>query len=108
MQSRLEQLLEFLKESPHDPFIHYAIASEHLKAGQQDQALAGFEGMIINFPDYVGTYYHLGKLYESLGDLQQAIQTYQKGMEKAKAAGNSHAFGELQAALQWILLNEED
>jgi hypothetical protein len=48
----------------------------------------------------VGTYYHLGKLLERNGDSNAAIKVYEKGMEEAKKAGESHAYGELKGAYE--------
>ncbi len=106
MGTRLEKLREFLKESPQDPFLHYAIASELLKEEDVAGALAGFEGLVRDFPDYVGTYYHLGKLYEQSGQMEEAASTYRKGMLVAQRAGDRNALNELNAA--WMLIAGED
>ena len=34
--------------------------------------------LIKDHPDYVGTYYHLGKLYEKNQEPDKAIETYKK------------------------------
>src|SRR5690554_3003486 len=107
MESRLDKLRAFLEENPQDPFLHYAIASELLKLGDNDGALAGFEGMLRDFPDYVGTYYHLGKLYEELGDFEKATVTYQQGMQVAQKVGDRNTLNELRAALMLIADDEE-
>src|SRR5690606_37983696 len=101
-----EQLYEFLKESPQDPFLHYAVATELLKAGETEQALVGFEQLTSKYPDYVGTYYHLGKLYEQLGRPEDAIVTYEAGMNIALKVKNRHAHGELQRA--WAAARGEE
>lgn len=95
---RLQKLLDFLKNEPNDPFLKYALATEYLKANDLDKALRYFEDLILNHSDYVGTYYHLGKLYESLERKTEAIMTYQKGMEVSRKKGDMHAYSELQAA----------
>lgn len=107
MKSRLEQLYEFLEESPEDPFLHYAISSELLKKGDTDLALTGYQQLIQRFPDYQGTYYHLGKLYERLGRTDDAVTTYEAGMHIALKGRNQHAYGELASALA-SLQGEED
>lgn len=102
MESRLDKLRAFLEENPQEPFLHYAIASELLKQGDDKGALAGFEGVLRDFPDYVGTYYHLGKLHEQLGDFDKAALTYQQGMQVAQKAGDRNTLNELRAALALI------
>lgn len=66
---RLQQILDFLKESPQDPFLHYALTMEYVKLEQEEEALHGFEKLISDFPDYIGTYYHFGKFLEKKAKL---------------------------------------
>ncbi len=95
--SRLEKLLEFLKNEPEDPFLKYALATEYLRLNETDKALKYYQDLIINHKDYVGTYYHLGKLYEALNRKEDAVKTYQDGINIARAARDNHALSELQA-----------
>jgi tetratricopeptide (TPR) repeat protein len=94
--SRLDKLLEFLKNEPEDEFLQYALATEYLRLNETDKALQYYENLVNKHPDYVGTYYHLGKLYEALNRKPDAINTYEKGMEIAKQKRDNHAFAELQ------------
>lgn len=94
---RLQKLLDFLENEPNDPFLKYALATEYLSSNEPDRALFYYEDLISNHKDYVGTYYHLGKLYEALNRVSDAIITYQNGMLAARRANDMHAFSELQA-----------
>jgi tetratricopeptide (TPR) repeat protein len=97
MQSgRLEKLQEFLKNEPNDPFLKYALATEYLRLNDAGKALEYYEELVSNHPDYVGTYYHLGKLYEALDRKPDAIAVYEKGMTTAQKQRDNHAFAELQ------------
>lgn len=98
--SRLEKLLEFLKNEPNDEFLQYALATEYLRLNDTGNALKYYEGLVNNHPGYVGTYYHLGKLYEALNRKDEAIKTYEKGMEAAQKKRDNHAFAELKAVYQ--------
>jgi len=95
---RLQQLTAFLQENPEDPFLKYAIATEYLKLGNTAEALRYYEDLKENHPAYVGTYYHLGKLYEVLDRKEEAIAVYEKGMEVANVKRDRHALSELKAA----------
>ncbi|WP_207421226.1 heme biosynthesis protein HemY [Desertivirga brevis] len=94
--NRLEKLQEFLRNEPNDPFLKYALATEYLSANDTEKALSYFEDLKVNHENYVGTYYHLGRLYEKLGRKDDAIITYQKGMQVARAVRDNHALSELQ------------
>lgn len=97
--SRLDKLLNYHRDDPADSFVRYALAQEYLRLGETNKALEYFEGLIVDDPDYVGTYYHLGKLYESLRRKDDAIRTYRDGIEVAKQASDPHTRAELQSAL---------
>ena len=103
--NRISALKQYLSEQPHDPFLLLSLASEYQKAGDFDNALHHFQRLITEHPAYIGTYYHLGKLYEHLGDSAKAISTYRTGIEHAINEGDQHAAGELRGALMFL---EED
>ncbi|WP_257667707.1 tetratricopeptide repeat protein [Parapedobacter tibetensis] len=108
MSERLRQLIDFLKESPDDPFLKYALATEHLKLGHVVDALRYYEELLTNHPAYVGTYYHLGKLYEALNRREEAIAIYEQGMATARSKGDMHALSELQAVYRSAMGMEDD
>ena len=95
---RLEQIKAFLAENDQDPFLHFALAKEYEKLGQQEEALSCYLKLRDRFTDYVGTYYHLGKLYESLSKFEEAMHAYEAGIEIARQAGDQHSLSELQGA----------
>jgi len=107
-ESRLEKLLEFLKNEPNDAFLKYALATEYLRINQTDKALEYYEDLLNNYPNYIGTYYHLGKLYEALNRKQDAITTYETGMKVTKEQRDNHAFSELQAVYREATGYDED
>lgn len=107
--SRLQKLLDFLENEPNDPFLKYALATEYLRLNETDKALVYYEDLINNHPNYTGTYYHLGKLYEALSRKPEAIRIYETGMRITKEQRDNHAFSELQAVYREAAgLDEED
>jgi tetratricopeptide (TPR) repeat protein len=96
---RLETLFHFLEEDPGDAFTLFAIASEYRKRGDLEQALVFFNRLVAEQPDYVGTYYHLGKVLEEMGQRDDAIDVYRKGITVATGQRDTHARAELQDAL---------
>lgn len=95
---RIAQLKAFLAESPADSFLRHALALEYIKINDDRSAREAFETLLANDPKYVGSYYHLGKLLERLGEQDAAIAAYEKGMEVAREVRDMHAYNELQAA----------
>ena len=98
-QDRLALLLQFYEQDPDDAFTRFAIAKEYLKRDAPEQALAFYEKLLADQPDYTGTYYHLGKLYEKMGRKDDALTTYQKGVGAARRQRNLKDLSELQDAL---------
>ncbi len=99
MSARLQTLLQFYEMDPDDAFTRFALAREYQKEGRPDEALRFFEGLAEDQPGYIGTYYHLGKLYEDLGRTPEAVAAYREGITRAREAFDAHALAELQDAL---------
>lgn len=97
---RIEKLKDFLKQDPADSFVQHALALEYVKRGDDAKAQRLFEDILTREPDYIGSYYHLAKLFERKGDAESAIKWYEMGMEQAKKAGEGHAYNELRSAYE--------
>lgn len=97
---RISQLQEFLEKTPNDPFLHHALALELIKNGVEEEAERHFRSNLDVSPEYVATYYHLGRLLERDGRVEEAMGMYERGMVVAKAAGDGHTYNELQAAYE--------
>jgi Tfp pilus assembly protein PilF len=100
---RIAKLKEYLEKTPEDSFLQHALALEYVKLGEDATAKQYFETLLQANPGYVGSYYHLGKLWERAADFPKAIEVYGQGMKIAKAAGDNHAYNELQAAQDDLL-----
>ncbi len=97
---RIEKLHAFLNTNPHDHFIQHALALEYIKLGEDNKARGLFEEILTHDPSYIGSYYHLAKLLERMGEKNLAASWYEKGMAAAKEAKDNHAYNELQAAYE--------
>lgn len=98
--NRIEKLHELLQQMPGDNFLRHALALEYIKLDNDNEARTLFESILKDSPDYVGSYYHLGKLLERNGEAEAAIRWYEQGLQQAKAAGDNHSYNELLAAYE--------
>jgi Tfp pilus assembly protein PilF len=98
--SRIEKILEFLNQQPKDNFLRHALALEYIKIGDDLKARDLFVAILTEFPEYIGSYYHLAKILEKLQEKDAAIEWYEKGMAAAKLAKDDHSYRELQAAYE--------
>jgi tetratricopeptide (TPR) repeat protein len=100
--NRLALLEEMLKSEPNDSFLTYALALEHQKQNNTKKAIDLLQSIVINQPDYLATYYQLGKLLESEGDKATAISAYEKGIVIARKTKNTKTLSELNEALMQL------
>ena len=106
--TRLQQLLAFHNDDPTDAFTIYALATEY-RAQEPERAWEYYQKLLTEHPDYVGTYYHAGKLLEQFSKKDEAEKVYRTGLKVARSAGQQHAASELLQALNSCLgLDYED
>jgi tetratricopeptide (TPR) repeat protein len=99
MENRKKWIENMLQSQQNDPFLWYALALEHQKEGENAEAIQIFERLLDSHPEYLPTYYQLGKLYESTGQEEKAIDAFTDGKRLAKKNGDLKAAGELSEAL---------
>lgn len=97
-KSRIELLNKFIEDDPNDPFNYYALALE-FQNSDIEKANGLFQKLLEEFPNYLPTYYTAGNFYADHGRDQDALLTFEKGIELAKSYSDSKALKELQAAL---------
>ncbi len=95
---RLDLLLSILKETPTDSFVIFAIAKEYENLGNQNEAIQYYQKLYQSDPNYVGLYFHWGKIHEEINDSDRAIEIYSMGIEVASLQKDGHAERELRAA----------
>ncbi|MGZ5253430.1 MAG: hypothetical protein ACXWV4_03645 [Flavitalea sp.] len=97
---RINKIKEFLEQTPTDSFLQHALALEYIKVENDPEARKLFEEILQRDPTYTGSYYHLGKLLERVGETQNALLCYERGMEECKKLGDQHSYNELQGAYE--------
>jgi tetratricopeptide (TPR) repeat protein len=96
---RLAKILAMLEQAPQDPFLLYGAGMEYKKAGDLLRAIEYFRKTLEADPAYCYAYYQHGQTWELAGDVARARQAYRDGIAAAEMAGDAHARGEIQAAL---------
>jgi tetratricopeptide (TPR) repeat protein len=99
MSKRLSMLEAMIAKGSTDPFVHYARAMELRSLGRRDEALEAFGALAGAHPAYVPTYLMAGQVATELRRLDEARRFFERGIEQARAAGESKALSELSAAL---------
>ena len=100
---KIASLKDFLKDSPENNFLQHALALEYVKIGNESEARMLFETILKRDAGYIGSYYHLAKLLERVGDTKEAVNVYERGMVSAKEAGDNHAYNELRGAYEDLI-----
>ena len=77
--------------------MHAASAQTLYKLGRLVAALDQYLWRTEHQPQYVATYYHLGKLLVERGEKEAALAWFNQGIEQAKAAKELHSLSELQS-----------
>jgi Tfp pilus assembly protein PilF len=94
-----------IKANPDDSFSKFALALEFLKQDEIKKAKILFENIYTNDPEYVGVYYHLGKLYERLHQFADAKKMYNEGIDVAAKQKEQRTLKELKEALAQLKSN---
>ena len=100
--TRLEVLRSMVAQNPRDSFSRYGLAMEYRNRGDLEAAMVEFRALIANDPDYVAAYFHGGQTLEKLGQVEEARAIYEAGVGAATRKGDSHARGEIAAALDLL------
>lgn len=89
------QIKKFLQLEPNDPFMLYALATDHAKESQHQSAIEYFQKTINADPDYTYAYFHQARSYEALGRIEQAKSTLDIGLEAAKRTNDAQGINEI-------------
>jgi tetratricopeptide (TPR) repeat protein len=94
---RMQRLTRLLEADPRDPFVLYAIAQEHARAGRTADAVAFFDRCIEADPANAYAHFHKARALEADGQHAAALQAARAGLAAAHAAADHKALAELQA-----------
>ena len=101
-KSRKQQIEEMLADDPHDPFLRYGLAMEHVSAGQDEEAVRCFEQLLQTTPDYVPGYMQAGRTLARLNRVEDARAVFEAGIAAARQKGDLHAAEEMTGFLDGL------
>ena len=102
MSQKLERIRAYAESHPTDPFAWYGVAMELRGLGRLEEAIEAFDKLVREFPAYVPTYLMFGFTLQAAGRSARAREIFEQGLAAAQKAGNNHAAGELQGALDTL------
>ncbi len=83
MSNRIEMLKKALEKDPTNPLGLFGLASEYFKKGDYTDAVELLEKYLELHDDEGSAYRMLAQCYTNIGELEKAIETYEKGIEQA-------------------------
>lgn len=92
-------LKEILDQRPGDAFARYGLAMAYASEGETATALAEFDRLLAEHPDYTAGYFMAAQTLVKAGRAADAKGRLQQGIASADRTGNSHALGEMQQLL---------
>jgi len=101
-QSTSKRLAFFEKvtsEGNSEPMALYGLAMEYRSVGRPEDSLRAFERLRSAHPGYVPAFLMCGQLLEQMGRPEDAKSWYRAGIAAASEKRDTHAQGELEAAL---------
>jgi tetratricopeptide (TPR) repeat protein len=96
---KIEGLKEILALDPKNSFARYGIAMALAAQGETAAALAEFETLLANDPEYTAGYFMSAQTLANVGRTPEAIERLKAGIGCAARSGNNHALSEMQAML---------
>jgi len=90
------QIQRLLDLEPNDPFILYAMATDHAKENEHREALEFFEKTIEADSDNCYAYYHMARSLEALHRIEEAKVVLDHGLEAAIHTKDTKGISEIK------------
>ena len=103
---KIASLREILEQDPQNAFARYGLAMEFAGRGESHAALAEFDRLLTDHPDYTAGYFMSAQTLARAGQQAEAKQRLIDGTACARRTGNQHALREMQAMLDEMEMPE--
>ena len=97
--SRREKIESMLADDPSDEFLRYSLAMELDKEGAHERSLGEFAALMTAATPYVPAFFMAAQQLARLNRIDEARAALRDGIERARAASNAHAAGEMSEFL---------
>jgi len=91
------QIQRLLDLEPNDPFMLYAMATDHAKESEHLEAVSFYERTIEADPDYCYAYYHMARSLEALNRIEEAKIVLDHGLEAAQHTNDAKGISEINS-----------
>ena len=102
MTDRIEMLRKALERDPNNPLGLYGLASEYFKNQQYTDAVEILEKYLELHEDEGSAYRMLAQCYTNIGEIEKAIETYEKGIEKAAKFNHQSMVDEFRQEIEQL------
>ncbi|MHC4985966.1 MAG: tetratricopeptide repeat protein [Planctomycetota bacterium] len=102
MTDRIESIRALLAKDPEDVFLTYSLAMELAAAEQLDDALKTFARCVELDPSYLAGFVEAGKCARAAGHLDEAKKHFDRALELAKSAGETHTVDAVRQQLETL------
>lgn len=99
MVDKVAGLREILALDPKNSFARYGVAMELAGRGETEAALAEFDTLLKNDPDYTAGYFMAAQTLAKANRNAEAIERLKAGISCAARTDNRHALSEMQGML---------
>jgi cytochrome c-type biogenesis protein CcmH/NrfG len=99
---KISGLKAILALDPRNSFARYGIAMELVSQGDTVAALAEFDTLLQNDPEYTPGYFMVAQTLAGAGRKPEAIERLKTGIGCAARDGNLHALNEMQSMLDQL------
>ncbi len=99
---KIAGLKAILALDPKNSFARYGIAMELVSRGDTSAALAEFDTLLLNDPEYTPGYFMAAQTLAGAGRKPEAIARLKIGIGCAARNGNVHALNEMQSMLEQL------
>ena len=103
---KIATLREILEQDPQSAFARYGLAMELAGRGDTEAALAEFDRLLADHPDYTAGYFMSAQTLAKIGRAGEAKQRLIDGTACARRTGNQHALREMRAMLDEMEIPE--